>query len=192
MTQRWRVHKRPRGAIAAPALLALLALLAGCQTPTVTQRDPVIEIVLEKSNDTALVEYRPGLAILTVRSASGIGGLRAGLAEGAWPDEVRVRLHLSGLERLELGYGPYLLATGVSSTSDPAPAPTLYTRGEDDRVTETAATTEPYQMPIELHSKTQDPPAIPLQDGYFEISLPPHFFSSSEPGFTLQWVDFYR
>lgn len=152
----------------------------------------MIEIMLDKQSDAALVEYRPGRLTIDVTSASGIGGLQAELADGSWPEQVLVRLRLRGLERLELSYGNYTIVTSISSTFDPAPPTTLYTRDEDGSVTETTSPEDAFQPAITPHSLTQETPVIPLQDGYFEVALPAHFFETGERNFTLQWIDFYR
>ncbi len=175
-------------------LLLLVVGVVACAPggQTTNGEELMVEIVLDKQGDTALVEYRPGTAIITVDSERGIGGMQAKLTEGEWPEAVLVRLRLTGLERLEVGYGPTTIVTGVSSTSDPGAPATLYTRDENDSVTETTALLPSQQVAITLYSETQEPPGIPLRDGYFEIALPAHFLESGEDAFTLQWIDFYR
>lgn len=174
--------------------LLLAAAVSGCASGVspASGEKPMIEVILDKEADSALVEFRPGAAIITVDSARGIGGMQARLTEGAWPEKVLVRLRLHGLESLELGYGPYTIATGVSSTSEPAPPPAVYNREVENSVNEPATLTPSQQLPVSLHSDTQEPPGIPLQEGHFEVSLPAHFFESGEDAFTLQWIDFYR
>ncbi len=136
--------------LACVIVLLLVAGIVAC-TPggqTTGGEEPMIEITLDKQDDNALVEYRPGAAIITVDSERGIGGMRAELTEGAWPEAVLVRLRLTGLERLEVAYGPTTIVTVVSSTSDPGPPATLLTRDENDSVTETTALLPSQQWPF--------------------------------------------
>lgn len=152
----------------------------------------MIGITLDKLDDTAEVVVEDGRAVIDVTSASGIGGLRADLVEGEWPAEVLVRLRLAGLERLEVGFGHFIVTTSVSSTGDPAPPPTVYRQAADGETKAIADAGEAFYPTVRIVPEAGSRPAIPLRNGYFEIELPPAFYAGEPAAFTLQWIDFYR
>ncbi len=136
----------------------------------------MIVVTLDKQGDTAESQVVDGRAIIDVTSERGIGGLQARLLSGEWPDEVIVRLHLKGLERLEIGYDQYLVASGVSSTSQPAPLPTVYAIDDTNQATVVVDAGADFYPTIDVIPEEGSQASIPLQNGYFEISLPPNFF----------------
>lgn len=152
----------------------------------------MIAITLDKQGDTAEVTFEGSRAIIDVTSESGIGGLRALLVAGRWPEETVVRLHLRGLERLEIGYDQYLVATSVSSTSEPAPLPTVYAISKNSEAQAIADAGDEYYPPIQIVPEEGSLARIPLQNGYFEIGLPPNFYTGQPEAFTMQWIDFFR
>lgn len=152
----------------------------------------MIEVTLDKSDDTADVILEDDQAIIDVRSASGIGGLHAALVAGDWPSVVVVRLHLKGLERMEIGYGQFLIVSGFSSTSEPAPLPSVYAISEAGGSEPVIDADKGFYPTIHVVPAEGSQPAIPLQNGYFEVALPPDFYIGQPDAFTLQWIDFYR
>ncbi len=172
------------------SVLVLMIGLAACQ-PT-TEVEPVIKVTLDKLDDTAVVSRDVDRTIIDVTSARGIGGLQAELVAGQWPDEVVVRLHLTGLESLEIGYDQVLVRTGVSSTSDPAPLPIVYAIDDANRAQEVFDAGEAFYPSVIVVPEEGSQASIPLQNGYFEISLPPNFYDGRPDAFTMQWIDFYR
>lgn len=174
--------------------LALLAVgllwLAACQ-PT-TETEPLIQVSMDKQGDTAEVTLEDDRAIIDVTSPQGIGGMHVSLEEGAWPAEVVVRLHLSGLERLEIGYDQFVIATGLSSNSSPDPALMLYVKNENGEVEESSPSSDVYYPTIEIVTDDGSEGSIPLENGYFQVTMPAHFYQTAPDAFTLQWIDFYR
>lgn len=152
----------------------------------------MIQITLDKTSDSADVHLDGDRAVIDVRSESGIGGLRAELTEGEWPEEVVIRLHLKGLERLEVGFSEYMVITSVSSTDEPAPLPTVYTISAFNEAKTMTQADSGYYPTIQIVPEEGSQPAIPLQNGYFQIGMPRNFYQGDVEAFTLQWIDFYR
>lgn len=152
----------------------------------------MIEVTLDKLDDTAAVTLTDGRAVIDVTSDSGIGGLQAKKSAGEWPAEVVVRLHLNGLESLEIGYDQFLIKSGFSSTSDPAPLPTVYAVSDTNEAQPVFGAGETFYPTIRVVPEAGSQPAIPLQNGYFEITLPANFHTGQPDSFTMQWIDFYR
>jgi hypothetical protein len=165
--------------------------LVACRPDRETQL--MIDVTLDKTGDSAEVTVEDGRAVINVRSERGIGGLRAELTAGEWPAAVVVRLHnLKGLERLEIGFDDYLVTAGVSSTSQPAPLPTVYTISEFNEAKVMTEAGRNYYPTVDIVPAEGAQAAIPLESGYFEIGLPPNFYLGRPDAFTMQWIDFYR
>jgi hypothetical protein len=218
ITTLWQTIVRGRPVAVALALVALLAL-AGCGGGGASNGDAgngnaspnsesageaaVINVISDKAADTTEVTIEDGRAVLDVTSASGIGGLTAILNEGEWPQEIVVRLHTRGLERLEIGYANYIIETGVPS-SDGIALPLMLTvvddEGNAERISPSADIYYPDIQAVTAAGATAvgplatgERPAIPLpEDGVFEITLPLHFHQEAYESFWMQWIDFYR
>jgi hypothetical protein len=150
----------------------------------------MIQLTTDKPNDRAVVTIEDGRALIDVVSPGGIGGLQATLESGQWPEEIVVRLHLRGLEQLEIAYGAYTLTTGKSSNSSPDPALELTVVEEDGTVQSASPSADMWYPTLTIGGGSGE---IPLpEDGYFDVAMPPHFFRGDYPSFRVQWIDFYR
>lgn len=177
-----------RGWLALTALM--IVVLAACQPAM--ESDPVIEVTLDKQGDSADVQMEDGRAIIDVTSPSGIGGMQVTLESGEWPEEVVVHLRLQGLEQLEIGYDQFLISTGLSSNSSPGPGLMLYVTDESGEVESASPSSDIYYPTITPVTEGDTPVTIPLENGYFEIAMPSHFYEVAPESFTVQWIDFYR
>jgi hypothetical protein len=183
-------HTGPRLWLAVGLIIIIVGLVA-CRPTQETQ--PMIDVTLDKTGDSAEVIVEDGRAVINVRSERGIGGLRAELTAGTWPAAVAVRLHnMKGLERLEIGFDDYLVTSSVSSTSQPAPLPTVYTISELNEAKVMTDAGRDFYPTIDIVPTDGAQAAIPLEGGYFEIGLPPNFYLGRPDAFTMQWIDFYR
>jgi len=155
-----------------------MLLLAACSGEV---GQPMIDITLDRPEaNSAELTLSDGHALIDVTDGRGINGLTATLNEGEWPEQIAIHLRLKGLERLEIHYGPYTIATGKSSNDSPDPPLTLYVADEDGKVTQAPVSSSIYF------------PDISRTDDGFEITLPPHFFQEQHPAFSVHWIDFYR
>ena len=134
--------------------------------------------------------------LLVIQSASGIGSLEVSPTAGVWPARMTLRLHLQGLESLELDNGRQKLLTHISS-SDPLPARWHWAprRGEGKAKAdepELLATEHPLCPSLQIVTeRNEKPPSIPLR-GYFQVVVPPGFLTPTTPTMTVRWIDFYR
>jgi hypothetical protein len=160
-------------------LLIITLCLSSCGIQLAQQA--TIDIALDRAKgSSAAVSTFDGRVVIDVVDPWGINGLHATLASGEWPAEVIVRLPHGGLERLEIRYGDYTIATGVSSNESPDPPLILYVTDERGNVSQAPVSSAIYI------------PNIRRTDGGFEVSLPPHFFRDEYAAFSLYWIDFYR
>ena len=160
------------------ASMMLMLLLAACSAEA---RQPMIDIILDRPEvGSATLTLSDDHALIDVTDAHGINGLTAALTEGQWPEQITIHLRLKGLERLEIHYGPYTIATGKSSNDSPDPPLILYVADEDGKVTQAPVSSSIYF------------PDISRTDDGFNVTLPTHFFQEQHPAFSVHWIDFYR
>lgn len=164
----------------------------------------MIELSLDlPEGNSAELTIEDGRALIDVNDSRGINGVTARLVEGEWPAEIVVRLPLRGLEQLTIQYGNLTIATGVSSSGEPA-ALTITVTDEAGNTQSaspsadiyypdiTAVTPDGTTVAVGPLAGGQRPP-IPLPEGSaFEITLPPHFYTAPQDSFAIQWIDFYR
>jgi len=100
-----------------PAVALMLLAVAGCS------RRPAPPVVVEQDTDARLLVVElPDTVRVEVRSTAGIG--RATLERGGarWPQHLVLRLHLAGLEGLELVAGADTVRHSVPSSHGPPPS----------------------------------------------------------------------
>ena len=179
---------RPRCGLFGAIALATL-LLAACAAPAA---QPATDITVTAAADAEISAERRGDAlIIDVHSESGIGSARIGLPPGSVPRDLIVRLHLRGLEKMTFTYDAGTIQVEVPSTGEPIVHESFQPAG--DSAAQVIARGSPHWMNVGILSN--DPaatPAIPLDNGHFDVSAPPNFLTSGSTDFTLSWVDFYR
>lgn len=133
--------------------------------------------------------------IVDVRSPFGIDKAVIHRAGENWPQPLIVRLHLRGLESFKIDNGTLAVGWSVSSTGEPKTRVTLW-QGREEK---SLAIDSPFFTPVriirgegKLPDKADDAPAIPLRDGYFEVTLPARLLADNPAQLALHWIDFYR
>ena len=117
---------------------------------------------------------------------SGIGARTVTRTGDKWPDEPLVlKLYLSGLENLEIRVGEEALRFSVLSTGEHRVLVSLLKNGKELQVEKDG----PLWAEVKLVAKKK---AIPLEDGFFEITLPSKFLENNPKSFEVRWIDFYR
>jgi hypothetical protein len=122
-----------------------------------------------------------------VQSPTGIGAAAFQLESGVMPENIILRLHLQGLEELRLTSAKETVGASVSSGDTPIIQERVISSGSES----TILPNHPLWMSIDIVSE-QPEPAIPLQEGYFEIALPVEFLQKAGNSFEIEWIDFYR
>lgn len=162
------------------AAAALLPIACG----KVAEESTMIDVVVEKTADTATVTMDGDSALIEITSATGIGGLAATLTADEWPEQIAVRLRLRGLESLEIRYGDIAISTGVSHTGEPNQALILSVTQPDGTIDSASPSADIYYPDIQ--------PGSDDQGDYFDVALPVHFFQGDHKAFNMRWIDFYR
>ncbi len=143
--------------------------------------------VVPHSPDARLEIQQDGhAAVIEIFSASGIGKADVVIGSENYPEQITLRLHLHGLERLAFTYDQGTVEVSLPSTGDALPHESFARQGDAEQL---ITADSPYWMNLRLVS---DHPTIPLPDGYIEVEVPAAFLSEQVREFSLDWVDFYR
>jgi len=149
--------------------------------------EPVFSITAKNQNDQVIFQYVDGTAIVDIQSPTGIGSAKLELESGGMPENMLLRLHLQGLEEIRL-ISEQAVIVAAGSSSGPF-------RINDQRVNSSGSEysltpIDPLWMKIEIISDQAK--KIPLESGYFEITVPREFLQNAGNSFEIQWIDFYR
>jgi hypothetical protein len=126
---------------------------------------------------------------IDIFSESGIGSAEILFASQTRPENVILRMHLNGLEQLQMSYDDLVIQASVDST----PPYNVRQRVREEEGELKIDGSSPYWMEITFVSGDEEVPAkIPLKDGYFEVDFPQDFLSGGYEETTLGWIDFYR
>ena len=128
--------------------------------------------------------------VISIHSPRGIGRTTISHSAETWPDKMIIRLHLRGLEGLQLRGKAATYSTGFSSSDGGRALRTEYRPNVDGAKQEILPVDHPDSIKIRRVAEKGEP-KIPL-DGYFEVQIPAKFLKDHPESFLLHWVDFYR
>ena len=159
----------------------------GCTTPA--DESPPLKITTKRDNDRVEITAENDSTVLLVHSPFGISQALIERTGRKWPDVVMLRLHLRGLESLEISNGEITLRAAASSQDGEQPV-RLWKDGQEEVPLDSQS---PYWMEVEMIGVDgQLTTVVPLKDGYFEIVLPKALFEGNPKSVTINWIDFYR
>jgi hypothetical protein len=128
-------------------------------------------------------------AIFSIHSPFGISLATIQRTHENWPESVKLRLHLKGLESFKATNSRGTLEASVSSHED-KPQIRLWKNGAENAPLDSGSLD---WMEIRIVGGDGKPStAIPLKDGYFEMILPRAFFEGNPNSIQVKWIDFYR
>lgn len=169
-------------------LVAMLAVAADDPTfpaPVAKKSAPSVRATADGADARLSIREDDATTVVDVTSQRGIGRATLARSAGVWPKAIALRLHLTGLESLEIRVGDRTIAWSVASTGTHETTVTLKSDGRET----TLGKDSPYHGKIRLVARE---PTIPLRDGYFELRLPAKLLEENPPDLQLQWIDFYR
>lgn len=132
--------------------------------------------------------YRSDGAFINIKSKTGIGSVTIKGANDKWPKHILVHLQLRGLESFKVTSGGTVIEWSLSSTGNNPLHVTLH----QNKQTSEISTDNPYFAGLRINGPIGDGNLIPLQDGYFSLTLPAKLFEGNPAEIRLSWVDFYR
>lgn len=168
--------------------LLMCLFLTSCASQSVSAQDsrPVFRVTTKNANDKIAFLNKVSYTIIDLQSDFGIGSASFELVSGSMPDTLLLRLHLKGLEDFQLISSQTTIAASISSggvfniTSQ---------RVISSNLEHPILTIDPLWMNIDIVSENRK---IPLEEGYFEITLPGEFIRNAGNFFEIKWIDFYR
>jgi hypothetical protein len=168
-----------------PAMWLCLAMLAGGAADSFA-----FKVSTRKPQDDVDVKIQDGRALVTVRSATGIGAAVIERTAGHWPSTVVVRLELTGLESLVISAGETKLGASVTSHSGyPRRVHVLRKDGREDAVQRGSR----HWIEVRALDRNGRPAnGLPERGGCFEVTLPRVLFETTPPSLSVEWIDFYR
>jgi len=140
-------------------LLASVLLLAACQP---VSGEPPLTVTLTKADDQAVVRWHAPNLVVDINSPSGIGGLGLTWQGSLRGEALLLRLHLKGLESLQVTNGAQTASLSVAST----PPYSVRSEGDAQEI------------------------AVQREEGVFTISIPADWLQAGR--LDVQWVDYYR
>jgi hypothetical protein len=173
-------------------LLATLALSTYAEAKYVDllkNQASQFKITTRRMDDDIQVQVDKFKTVFAVRGPVGISNADIERLGNKWPETVMLRLHLKGLESLRASNGLVTLDATIS-TAEGKPTVHLWKGGIENTELDEK---NPFWMDIRI--LTEDgkfAKAIPVKDGYFEITLPKAFLDSNPKSITVRWIDFYR
>ena len=170
-------------------LLSFLLISCASQPANAQSGDePVFSTIAKNQDDQINIQYVSNVTVIDVQSPTGIGSARFELESGGMPENLVLRLHLKGLEEFRLISDQTAIAASASSRGvfDVNDQRVISSGGEYSIMP-----IDPLWMKIEIVSD-QATKKIPLEDGYFEITVPKQFIRNAGNSFEIQWIDFYR
>lgn len=175
-----------------PLLLTLLALGNRAVAENVdllkTQATP-FKITTRRLDDDIQVQADKYKTVFAIKGPLGISNAEIERLGTRWPDTVMLRLHLKGLESFRASNGQVTLDATVS-TEEGNPTVRLWKGGTENTYLDDKS---PFWMNVRiLAGDGKLARAIPVNDGFFEITLPKVFFAGNPRSITLRWIDFYR
>jgi hypothetical protein len=157
-------------------------------TGTPNAQPPRFSTITDSEGNEVSVSVQGEAAIFAVHSQSGIGSAAVELLSGAPPRSVVLRLHLQGLEQFRLLYGETVLTASVSSSDASSISQSIASsQGGEQQI----APGSPFWLDVRVVSPEGEP-RLPLEQGYFEISLPEDLLRDGRTSFSFEWIDFYR
>lgn len=169
------------------ALLCWAAIAVGAGIVLAEDEDalPQFKITTKRDTDAVEVTLEKSAAVFSIHSPFGISQAVIERTQDAWPDAVTLRLHLQGLERFQVTNGKTTLEAAVALSEV-----RLWKDGQEDAP---LTADSPYWTKFRLIGRDDKPAtAIPLKNGYIEVTLPKAFFKDNPKSITVNWIDFYR
>ena len=173
-----------------PTIFFCLFLISCASEPANAQAggEPVLNVTTKNQDDQIDIQHENNITTVDIHSPTGIGSATLQLESGEMPEKVILRLHLTGLEQFKLVSGQTTLtASGSSSEGFSITGQSVLAAGNEYVITPI----DPLWTKVEIVS-SQGSKKLPLDEGYFEITVPTEFIRSAGNSFEIQWINFFR
>ena len=168
-------------------LLSFFLISCAGQAANAQAGEPGFTVTTKNEGDRVDLQYENGFTFIDVYSSSGLGSAEFKLTSGTMPEEMVLRLHLKGLEELRLTSAQTSIAASVSNSDSSDIHQRIIAASSDSPL----LPSHPLWMKIEIVTE-QAEKKIPLEEGYFEVTVPEEFIRKAGNSFEIEWIDFYR
>jgi hypothetical protein len=149
--------------------------------------NPTFKITTKRDDDRVDVRIDAGHCVISFRSPFGISKAIIVRTDENWPGSVVLRLHLKGLESFRVASDPMTLQASVSSQDATV---RVWKDKNEEMLLDSKS---PYWVVTRIVGRDGKPSTrIPLEDGFFEVTLPKAFLECNPQSITVNWIDFYR
>jgi len=138
-----------------------------------------------------MVTVQRDTVVFDIHDAHGIGGLSITPKKGAWPKSVVLRLHLGGLESIQLGCAKVTLFGSVLSHSGHERLLEIEEAGKKRKAGKDDPLWADIRM-VDARGKDINHLPDPNKGGCFEVTVPPTLLGKTGGELTLRWIDFFR
>ena len=158
---------------------------------------PSITIIPGKDDVQSEVTLQDGLTIVDIVSESGIGSAEIRYPTQPQPESIVLRMHLGGLEDLQIKSRESTIQASVSSIHPYPVLQSIVTQGEESAIEQSS----PYWLDITIVNDISGKLAeIPLESGHFEVIVPESIIGRGQgavdenamSAISVSWIDFYR
>ena len=145
----------------------------------------ILRAVAKRTETQLQIAHGEDATVIDVRCPFGIGTATIQRIAADWPAKMLVRLHLRGLESLQISRDDLTIQWSLQSTGDHAARVSL----RENRRETTLSQQSPYFTPLRIVGGEK---SIPLPEGYFELRVPSKLLEDNPNQIRLRWIDFYR
>jgi len=171
-----------------PLRMCLILLLMAAEIGAFESSAP-LTIKAKRETDQVEVQVQESRVVISIVSPSGISQASIKRTGDKWPESLWLRLHLTGLERLQVLNGKLKLSAAVSQVQGKIQIRNWC----DDKEEQTLNDCSPLWLNMRMIGSEGKPAAnLPLKNGYFELLLPKGFFAENPESIQIDWIDFYR
>lgn len=163
-------------------VIAILICCFGC-----SNGKDSFSVSTKQSDDVATIETVRDRLIVSIQCPKGISNATIERKGSSWPGVIELRLHLGGLESLEVSSGRNVLDGSYSTETNEL------AQFKDGNESEPLTSASDYWMNCEIidaNGKVTADPSPP--EGYFAIKLPKKFLSEAKSTIVVDWIDFHR
>ena len=180
------IHMLTKQIVLTTILLLPLFLISCSDKPAAAQDDPAFSVQLKNIDDGIVFQHNDNTTIIDIVSPVGISSATFTLKSGQMPRQIKVWLHLKGLEAFRLISEQVTVAASIPSGDGLSAQSQRKISGASEQP---ILRFDPLWLKVEIVSTSQE---IPLNDGYFEIVIPRGFLEQTGNSFEIQWIDFFR
>jgi hypothetical protein len=152
-----------------------------------TTGKPEYHVTSNRPSSQVTVSNEANSAIVEIHSDNGIGSATIKLVRGDWPQSIKMRFFLQGLEGLQFSYDGTVADLSVNTQNMILQGVSV--GGEKIEPIDEASD---YWMAVSFEDMEGMNVVTPVAGGVIEVQAPTDFINGTYSEFTINWIDFYR